>query len=47
MIKNELEMMKKKNQIFASNQIIQIESLDISENYEKTKEAIDRVLFLL
>jgi hypothetical protein len=47
LIKNELEMMKKKNQIFASNQIIQIESLDISENYEKTKEAIDRVLFLL
>ncbi len=42
LIKKELESIKKENPVFKS-QLIQIESLDISKNYEETKKAFDRV----
>jgi 3-dehydrosphinganine reductase len=45
-IKTELENIKKQNDIYNS-QMIQTESCDISINYEDTKLAIDRVLFLI
>lgn len=38
----ELEDMKSKNSTLSS-QIVQIESIDISKNYEETKKAFDRV----
>ena len=45
LIKKELESIKKENPVFKS-QLIQIESLDISKNYEETKKAFDRVCFI-
>jgi NAD(P)-dependent dehydrogenase (short-subunit alcohol dehydrogenase family) len=41
-IKNEIESIKKNNQNF-SNQMVQIESVDIGKSFEETKQAIDRV----
>jgi hypothetical protein len=45
LIKKELESIKKENPVFKS-QLIQIESLDISKNYEETKKAFDRVCII-
>ena len=42
-VKIKLEEMKKRNAIFASTQIIQIASLDIGQNFEKTQEVFDKV----